>query len=1756
MRKVFTIIVGFFLTFLFTTCKQFTANIDDYLSYWAAEVSPMDYSIDKLQQTSADGSMCVPSADNLTVTVKLNNPKNFTLITPTSTADAGKIISFPGLSTQPLYGTDYMLEQKSSDTLTLEYKSAFLRTHEWSNGDIGPEITLTADDGRVFKKKFSINLKVNTAPVLENAGIAKTEVGSEWYYVLLFRVKDMDSTITDSSVHRDLKTLNITAGDVPAEIPLSFNSSSTDFATSKNLLATANDIDSGSPITHENWILRLKTDVKVGGPAKEYTVSVKDAQGLSSAVIQASTQKIKLAAVELLDGLSPITETTESAPASFPGISGKTLTAQVHSGATVTGIAYKHSGADWNQAFIISGTTPVSINLPALDSGEDEAFYKITLKAQLTGYDDSDEQTFFVKLLRQEVPVLKLKQDFAGTDTALHSISAAAKGYVSEDIISDARLYTNANPLVIYNQGGTAKLSLTVSAGATVKYKLNNGSEMTTSGEIAIAAGTNEFEVWAEKGGVSGPHTVLYVSVKDSLTAYSELKNTVQNAPNNGSMAPAYGYSSPITIKIGADLTAFGNTEIAVTDGKKLTIQSDTSGSSRTIDVSGHGRIFNISGGAELSLDQIELKNGNADKGGAVYVENGTLTLSGKTVITPSGGADANAPGKNDVYLKNGNTIKLTGPLTAAGTVARITPEIYSESTQVLGGTSTLLSSEHGKFTVTQPDDGFLWKIKDNGRLQAIPNTVNNSDGKAWKKLLDAVRDLPDGSTITISGIVQATNDAGNSGEIIIEKNLTIKGKTGAASDILDANSSGTNHPATTHRIFKVENGKTLTLENLTLKNGKVTATDDQGRGGAIYAKGATVNITNCTFTGNEAHEGYGGAIAASGATVAITNCTFTGNQATRDGGAVFATKDNGGTASTVTINGGSIGSNTVIMEWACGGGIFVAEGSTLTLDEYTDGSGTKHGVQITGNKAGRAGGVRANDSTVTMTGCTITDNQATGDSGGGGVYITGSKLDMTSCTLTGNTTPDRKPGGGLNIEKGEVTMTNCTLTGNTAGSSGGGIYTTYIDSTPSTVTIKGCTIKNNSATRYNGGGIYIGERCTVTLEDNGTTGCTVQGNWARYNGRGVFVEKPPATFTMKGGTKIDQDNDVFLRADSSGSAKITVDSSLSPAGGIAARITPESYNMTTQVLAGSITDGTPQNYTKFTVTPQTLSDGKILYWEADADGKLMRIVDGVKYPNKAWKALKDVVSVAGSDPITINGIIQATDDADNQGPININDNITIKGKNGRDTDILDAGKKGGRIFSIPDGSNNKLNLEKLTLKGGSVNGNDGAAIIVGRDAEAELSACTIEECEALNGGAIAIWSNGKATLTNTDIKNCSAKLFYGNPPPNGSGGAIYAAGGTVIMTNCTLTGNTAENNGGAVYAKKEDSTPSTVTISGGAIGKKEDGDAGNTAQSYGGGIWVGEGCTLTMKNDAKVVGNKTNARSGGGIYAEGAVVNITNCTLKGNSTPMSSEAFGGAIYAKKIGTTPSTVTISGGFIGKKEDGDDGNKAKNGGGIWVGEGSILTLNEYTDGSGAKHGVQLIGNQSNSYGGGVCAEGAAVNITNCTFKGNTSSVGGAICAYKHDGSPQSVTISGGAIGGTDNDKNEARRGGGIYVGKGYELTLEGSVQITGNNAKAGSGVYVRNSSTIFRMKESAKVNTNNDVYLAAEAGGNVAMITVDGTLTNNPAARITVPDDKYDSNTQVLTGSAISSNYTKFAVTPKGTTSWYVGSNGRLTTVKP
>ena len=240
--------------------------------------------------------------------------------------------------------------------------------------------------------------------------------------------------------------------------------------------------------------------------------------------------------------------------------------------------------------------------------------------------------------------------------------------------------------------------------------------------------------------------------------------------------------------------------------------------------------------------------------------------------------------------------------------------------------------------------------------------TVNSSDDNAWRLLKKVVKIADDGATITIDGRIEATTDEDNRGEIEINENLTIKGKTGAENDILDAN--------TMSRIFKVASGKTLTLENLTLKGGKADGAEDADKcGGAIYAKDASeIKIENCIITGNEA-ETNGGGIYVESTYTKITNCTFTKNTA-RDGGGIYITKTGSHTYVLEIIDGTIGGTGQANEATRNGGGIYVGQSCILNLKDSTD-SGTQ-GVRITGNQAPKGGGVyAANNADVIMQGGT-----------------------------------------------------------------------------------------------------------------------------------------------------------------------------------------------------------------------------------------------------------------------------------------------------------------------------------------------------------------------------------------------------------------------------------------------------------------------------------------------------------------------------------------------------------------------------------------------------------------------------------------------------------------------------------------------------------------------------------------------------------------------------------------------------------------
>ena len=146
-------------------------------------------------------------------------------------------------------------------------------------------------------------------------------------------------------------------------------------------------------------------------------------------------------------------------------------------------------------------------------------------------------------------------------------------------------------------------------------------------------------------------------------------------------------------------------------------------------------------------------------------------------------------------------------------------------------------------------------------------------------------------------------------GQFTINQDLTITGAS--TGTVINAQ--------TLSRIFDVAGvGTDLTLQNLTLKNGRVA--DD---GGAIrsLATGTTaINLVNCTLTINSTtgNSNAGGAIYALNSAVMVTNSTLSGNSTAGSnayGGAISAT--NGAvTVTNSTLSGNSTALNNAI--WGC----------------------------------------------------------------------------------------------------------------------------------------------------------------------------------------------------------------------------------------------------------------------------------------------------------------------------------------------------------------------------------------------------------------------------------------------------------------------------------------------------------------------------------------------------------------------------------------------------------------------------------------------------------------------------------------------------------------------------------------------------------------------------------------------------------------------------------------------------------------------
>jgi len=370
--------------------------------------------------------------------------------------------------------------------------------------------------------------------------------------------------------------------------------------------------------------------------------------------------------------------------------------------------------------------------------------------------------------------------------------------------------------------------------------------------------------------------------------------------------------------------------------------------------------------------------------------------------------------------------------------------------------------------------------------------TVINTNDSGPGSLRQALVDANNGDMINFDSSLNGQRITLISGELIVDKDVTISGP-GAKNLAVDGNAQS--------RVFDVNPGKTVTIDGLTVANGRANFF---GSGGGIYNDSAALTVTNCTFSGNSATNGGGGiGNSLGGATLTVSNCTFSSNSAVHGGGAI-------GNLGTLTVTSCTISSNSA----SFGGGIanraYDQEAATATLSNCT----------ISGNSASFGGGGVGNitdsggSGTLTIANCTISGNL--GSNGGGGISnlvqnASMATLTTTNSTISGNSASN---GGGIYNEafsaNGEATLTttNSTISGNSANSLGGGISNFGIaarlelGSTIFNVGSSGGNIYNSAGTitshgynlsSDNGGGYLIGLGDQINtdpvlgpLQDNG----------------------------------------------------------------------------------------------------------------------------------------------------------------------------------------------------------------------------------------------------------------------------------------------------------------------------------------------------------------------------------------------------------------------------------------------------------------------------------------------------------------------------------------------------------------------------------------------------------------------------------------------------------------------------------------------
>ena len=699
------------------------------------------------------------------------------------------------------------------------------------------------------------------------------------------------------------------------------------------------------------------------------------------------------------------------------------------------------------------------------------------------------------------------------------------------------------------------------------------------------------------------------------------------------------------------------------------------------------------------------------------------------------------------------------------------------------------------------------------GQRVSLATLIVTSTGDSGAgSLRQALADANNGDTIKFDAALSGQTISLTSGELAINKSITIDGPgpsqlavrggfeirifhvmAGHTVTIRGLTISGGSAEGGGHGIRNVQS--ILTIDNCSVRDNRGDLSPNGGNGGGIYNYEGTLTITNSTIVHNSARAwggfGDGGGIYSVGI-LEIANSTISENFATQVGGGIYS-------SGSLQISDSTINSNGVGLWQGTGGGIVIS-GTGVISNSTVSGNGAN--ATYKGQGRGYGGGI-SNGGMLTITNSTVSGNSASHSNGG---ILNYGALTIANSTISGNTAPFG--GGGISNSGSSATfeIENSILK---AGASGANIF-----NSTGTVTSHGHNLCSDDGAGFLSA---AGDRININpmlspLQDNGgptLTHALLVGSPAIDAGDPNFT--PPPLYDQRG----PDHTRVYNGHIDIGSFE------MQPTGTVRVVMT------TVDNGAGSLRDAIA-----------AAQSGDTIQFAPALDGQTITLTSGGLIIDK-----RVMVIGPGASRLTVQRSTVAGTPAFRIFEILSDRVVTIQGltiSNGYAPGGSPPSGSGGGIYN-----SGMLTMMDCAFIGNRTDGVGGGIFNGSYGPILTMNNCTVNDNSAGSSGG-GIYNGGVLTVTNCTLDGNSV-IFGG-----AKGGGIYNAS-TLTMSNSTLNSNSAYD-GGGIYNR---APIAPVMITNTTF-------SGNTANGQGGGIYDASGMVLAHST---LSGNSAASGSGGGIY-------------------------------------------------------------------------------------------------------------------------------------------------------------------------------------------------------------------------------------------------------------------------------------------------